>query len=484
MEDGFVSSIIVAVLDPEPIYEGMSYIAGIAAFFPWLFVVVIAVRLFKESQHALSFKSAMSSALSDTSRTLLIFLIYTGGGTLVFVLMFAFSTVFSEFGSVEAINDEMLNLRSSLTISAEDTKAWYEVAYEALADTASIPLTAIIWLGFQLLSVGYVFLSQLIEVLFAIAVVGLYAWGFLVIPTMTLGDEMNLSKSWKRSALTLFIWVIIEPIFLGVIWLMGSAASEFIANTYSGFGYGASALTIWYLFSILVMFIVLLVRIITPFVAVYLARNDTFVGALAGAAAATSALVMKQIMESVAGEKSRIREKVGALANSMAPNPEGVRHRDSLARAGQGLSDLMNTPVSDLASRVTSGLGGLGGGPTDAPVVDTGGDAQRVDRASAVQSETSRVNTHGEGFRSDVQSGEGAGEGRGLSEKPQVSDPATGNDLGNYEASTGNSQDGGFRSSQDNQASPNDLSASYEEYSNLQPQVSPSDQDVTDTGGK
>jgi uncharacterized membrane protein YgcG len=478
--EGFISSIIVAVLNPEPIYEGMSYIAGIAAFFPWLYVVVIAVRLLNESQKALSFKSAISSAISDTSRTLLIFLIYTAGGALVFVLMFTLSDIFSNFGSVQTINSEMLDLRSSLTISAEDTKAWYEKAFEAFADTVTIPITAIIWVLFQLLSLAYVFLSQLIEILFAIAVVGLYAWGFLVIPTMTLGDEMNLSKSWKKSALTLFIWVIIEPIFLGVIWLMGSAASEYISNTYSGYGYGTNALTIWYLFSILMMFTVLLVRIITPFIAMYLARNDTFVGAIAGAAAASSALIMKQIMETAAGEGSLVREKVGAFFNNMAPNAEGVRHRDTLARGGQRVGDFLNTPVSDLVSRVSGGLGGLGGGPSESPAAETsgGGGADGGPGGSSSGSDLGGETGSNARPTGDAQTQDG------LPGMPDAGDTAPGNDPDKSEAPTMDASAGGFRSNVEGQDTPNDLSASYEEYSNQPVQDSPSVPNGDDKGEK
>jgi uncharacterized membrane protein YgcG len=374
----------------------------------------------------------------------------------------------------------MLDLRSSLTISAEDTKAWYETAFEALTDTLAIPVAAIIWTLFQLLSLGYVFLSQLIDVLFAIAVVGLYAWGFLVIPTMTLGDEMNLSKSWKRSALTLFIWVIIEPIFLGVIWLMGSAASEFISDTYSGYGYGTNVLTIWYLFSILMMFSVLLVRIITPFIAMYLARNDTFVGAIAGAAAATSALVMKQIMETTAGENSRIREQVGAFANNMSPNAEGARHRDALARAGQRLGDFMNTPVSDLVSRVSGGLGGLGGGPSESPLAEPSGGGG----AAGATGGPSSGSDLGGGNGSDARPSGNDQTQHGLPGMADAGETAPESDPGKTESPTADSSEGGFRSTLGGQDAPNDLSASYDEYSNLSSQDTPSDPNGGDKGGK
>lgn len=481
MEEGFISSVIVAVLNPEPVYEAMTYIASLAAFFPWLFVVVIAFRLYKESLNALSMKAAFSQALGDTTKTLVVFLAYTGGGALLFLLLFAFSDIFSNMGSIELIHQDMLELRSSLVTNAEDTKAWYETALESIADTAVIPIAALIWLIFQLLSVGYVFLSQLIDVLFALAVVALYAWGFLVIPTMTLGDEMDLTKGWKKSALTLFIWAILEPIFLGVIWLMGSAASDVIATNYAGFGYGTNAITIWYLFSILVMFIVLLFRIITPFIAMYLARNDTFVGAIAGAAAAAGALMMKQIMETAAGEDSKVRERMGELATSMAPNAEGLRHRDALARGAQSVRDIMNTPVSDVARRVSGGLGGLeSSSGVDGPAADSEANSG-ADSSGSTSPGSSSHNDLGDSPSNTSDSSEKTGNNQSATDSQDTSNTDMQNSLSSYDEYSkraGTESPGGSVGGAEGQ---NDLSASYEKSSTAD---SPSDPEVVGKDGK
>jgi hypothetical protein len=213
-DNNALTDMIVRTLDPSIVYEKMTYLATIAAIIPWLIVLFGAIRLAQEASGGLSGKAALAEAVGDASKTLLMILAYSGGGLLIFALIFVLANLFNNFGSTHLINQEMLHMREILMSDPDAQKAWYERVVMGIVDIANTPLSALMWLVWQFLSVAYIVLAKLIDVMFAIGVALTYAWGFIAIPTRAMKDEFNLVPGLSKTILTLAIWAILEPILL------------------------------------------------------------------------------------------------------------------------------------------------------------------------------------------------------------------------------------------------------------------------------
>lgn len=356
MEQGYVSEIISSILDPQSIYKHFMYLSGLIAFFPWLYVIAVTVRIFRESVASLSFKAALHEAIADINKTLLLTIAYSSAGTILFALLFGMSNLFHGFGSTHMIHVNMLELRQTLISSPAQATDWFGKLLNVVASYATFGPAIIIWVVYQIGTVAYVFLSQLIDVLFALGVVLLYAWGFVAMPSMMLGPGFSMVNGWVKTLTTFFVWVIVEPILLGVVWMLSSGARDFITAHYAGLGFTSTA--IWYLYAIVIMFMVIVVKVLSPFVAVMLAKNESFVSSLAGAAAVPAAIALNQIVGAAVktgtDEESGLRRGLG----SMMPNSDGMRRRDMFSRVMDKAGDIANTPISDLVRRnVRSGLG-------------------------------------------------------------------------------------------------------------------------------
>lgn len=346
-ENNALTDVIVNTLNPSFVYENMTYIATVAAVIPWLVVLFSAVRIAQEATAGLSGKAALAEAMGDANKTLLMIIGYSGGGLLIFGLIFTLSDLFDNIGSTRLINREMLEMREILMADPEQQKAWYERVVMGIVDVANTPLSAVMWGVWHFLSVVYVFLSRLIDVMFAIGVALTYAWGFIAIPTRAMKGDFNLMPGLSKTILTLAIWVILEPILLFFVWLLSKGALEYVGVTYSGSDIGSTAISIWYVFSGILMFLVLLIQIIAPFLALYLARNDSMVGALGAGPAAIGAMVANQIITKLANMKSNDNNPNGGGdgQQGMMPDSQGNRTRDRLA---QGVSAALHTPISQL----------------------------------------------------------------------------------------------------------------------------------------
>lgn len=390
-DNNAMTDMIVRTLDPAIVYENMTYVASIAAIIPWLIVLFGAIRLAQEASAGLSGKAALAEAMGDASKTLLMILAYSGGGLLIFALIFVLANLFNNFGSTHLINQEMLHMREILMADPDAQKAWYERVVMGVIDVANTPLAAVIWVLWQFLSVAYIVLAQLIDVMFAIGVALTYAWGFIAIPTRTMKDEFNLLPGFSKTILTLAIWAILEPILLFFVWLLSRGAVEYFAATYSGSDIGTTAITIWYVFSCVLMALVLLIRLIAPFLALHLARNDSMVGALGAGPAAMGAMVANQVVRKLADHGSGGGGQSGDGRPGMMPTADGGRSRDRLA---QGVGDLLHTPVgqlfggggsNDLSSQVSGGgsVGSSVSGNDSGGSASSGASSQSADSMGA-----------------------------------------------------------------------------------------------------
>lgn len=376
-DNNALTEMIVRTLNPSIIYENMTYVAGVGAIIPWLIVLFLTIRLAQEASAGLSGKAALAQAMGDASQTLLMIIAYSGGGLLIFALIFVLADLFNNFGSTRLINQEMLEMREILMADPEAQKVWYERVVMGVVDIANAPLAGVMWLIWQFLSVAYIVLAQLIDVMFAIGVALTYAWGFIAIPTRAMKDEFNLMPGLSKTILTLAIWVILEPILLFFVWLLSRGAVEYFAVTYSGNDIGTTAITIWYVFSCLLMFLVLLIRIISPFLALYLARNDSMVGALGAGPAAIGAMVANQVVRKLAnhGSDNNSNGQPEGGRPGMMPSPEGTRARDRMA---QGIGDFLHTPIGQMfggggSNDLSSQVPGSGPGGDSNPGTDSGG---------------------------------------------------------------------------------------------------------------
>lgn len=349
-DNNFITGFLVNTLDPNIIYEHFTAIAGIAAVAPWLFVIYIAFRIAQESVDGLSGKAALAEAFGDVNKAVLMYIAYTAGGLLVFALLLTLGAVFQGVGSEQLIHIELVELRTVLMADPEAQRAWYEQLLDVTTDVFSIGSAALLWGIYQFLSVAYIFLARLIDVIFALGIALTYAWGFIAIVTSTAKGHFNLMPGFSKTILTFGIWLILEPLLLFFVWLLSLGAVEWMGATQSGRDLGTAAMTMWYAFSCLMMILILLIKIIAPFLALYLARNDSMVGALGAGPAVMGTLVANQII-------SRLSEGMQNGVQDMMPSSEGTRTRDRMA---QGLGDVMNTPMGQLSQGV-KGLFGDGG---------------------------------------------------------------------------------------------------------------------------
>lgn len=406
-DNNALTDMIVRTLDPSIVYEKMTYVATIAAIIPWLIILFTAIRLAQETSAGLSGKAALAEAMGDVSKTLLMILAYSGGGLLIFALIFVLANLFNNFGSTHLINQEMLHMREILMADPDAQKAWYERVVMGVVDIANTPLAALTWVIWQFLSVAYIVLAQLIDVMFAIGVALTYAWGFIAIPTRAMKNEFNLLPGLSKTILTLAIWAILEPILLFFVWLLSRGAVEYFAVTYSGNDIGTTAITIWYVFSCVLMALVLLIRLIAPFLALYLARNDSMVGALGAGPAALGAMVANQVVRKLADHGSGGGQSEGGRPGMM-PTADGGRTRDRFA---QSVGDFLHTPVgqvfggggsNDLSSQMSGG-GSVGGSVSG----NDGGGFASPDTSSHSAGPTGGSGTDGQNPASDVSSGSG-----------------------------------------------------------------------------
>ncbi|MCH8500100.1 MAG: hypothetical protein LAT63_16625 [Marinobacter sp.] len=329
---------IVNTISPSAIYEHFFYIASVAAVVPWLFILFIMIRVVQESSDAITGKAALATALGDANKALLFYLGYTAAGFMIFGLILILSNLFQSFGGTQLIHNQMLELRQTLMADPEQQRAWYERLWRAAMDIGNIFSAGAVWGIYQFLSVFYIFLSQLIDVMFALGLALTYGWGFIAIATRVMRQEFNLLPGFTKTVLTFAIWAILEPLLLWFVWLMSLGAVQWLTAHHAGSDIGTTAITLWYMFSIVMMFLVLLIKIIAPFLALYLARNDSMVGALGAGPAALGAMVANQIVRMTAQSASN-------TVGGMLPSGEGTRTRDRLA---QSVGDTMNTPLGQL----------------------------------------------------------------------------------------------------------------------------------------
>lgn len=347
---GFITRILVWLIDPQPIYDALAIISSMVAVSAWIYALSMSLRLIQESLATMNFSAAMSEAFGDFSKTTIIYLTYSSVGGIIFVMIFAFNELFEYFGSVNLINDKILELREILISTEKDHTDFVHGLLSYTADIGSVLTAPIVWTLYQLTSLVYVFLTQLIDVIFAIGVVIVFAFGFVAIGTENAKEPFRYTKGWLMSISMLFLWAILEPILLGLIYAMMIPGTEKIITYYASSGTGATGISVWYLYTSIVLFFVILVKILAIWLAYIFSTNNSMGATLGGAATIPAALLFNQVLERLGNGGKAMSDK---LLSGMAPDAKGTRKRDV---AAQKMGDFMKSDVGDVGRKIKSGL--------------------------------------------------------------------------------------------------------------------------------
>jgi len=327
-DNNFLTGFIQSFLDPTVIYEHFTYVAVVITIAPWLFTIFLVVRLMQESAAGASGKAALGEAIGDINKSLILFMGYAAGGTLIFALLWVFSELFSGFGSDAHIARLLLETRAELMVDEEAQKEWWQMLAEGAVDFTNSLNVPLAFTAFHLTSIGFTILNNLIAVAFAIGLSVTYAWGFIAIPTRTMRESFNLTPGFIKTLLTFFIWVILEPLLMFFVWMLGSTAAESMAASYGGVGYGATSIMVWYVFATALMTLTIILKLAAPFLAFALAQNQSMVGALGAGPAAMGMIIANQITRRLMNPPGG---GGGGPGRGIFPSAGGGRKRDTLA---------------------------------------------------------------------------------------------------------------------------------------------------------
>ncbi len=345
---GFFSLIITKVINSDAIYASMTALSGASFLILWMIAIFFGFRVFQEGMKSLSAKAAVAEAAMSMNKTVLAYLLYSTAGLVLFGFIFSVNELFQFFGSINYINDGLIDFRADLIHKEAAYNDFVEGLLSYTADIGNVVTTPFIWVLYQLTSLAYVFFNQLTDLFFAIGLAVIYVIGFVAIGTISLSKPFDISEGWLKSIMTLFLWAMIEPILLGLVYAIMVPSMASLSHTYGG-GMGVKGIAVWYLFTSIVLFVVILLKILAPFLAHMLASNASMGGVLGAGSAIPAAIVMNQILSKLGGAKDGITSK-------MMPDREGTRTRDGFV---QKIGDVMDTKVSDAARKINSGLSGL-----------------------------------------------------------------------------------------------------------------------------
>ena len=356
LQDTVISRLIVNTLNPKSIYEGMAKFSGIGALFLWFLVAFMGFRLLKEAFASLGKGGSMINAIQETNQSLFGYVVYATAGFGIFALIFAFLELFDSSTSVSYIHSHLLELRQNIVVNNKTYDSWLEKALEYVVDSTNVLNNSLVWVVYQAISMIYVFLSQFIDVVFAIGVAFCWLFGFVAIATRALPESFQTVNGWLSSVYGLFMWGVIELILMSILSLISYGGSTWIESNYGDFGSGFTGLLVWHVYACIMMVVILVLKIAAIFFAFMLSRNQSILSVLGAMPAALGAIALNKALPN---NNTNQPNEEGGLLNSMRPDAAGDRRRDGLARGGEALSSAMNAPISDVVRATTSGLSNL-----------------------------------------------------------------------------------------------------------------------------
>ena len=356
--DNPFSRFIVRAMDPQFIYKSMALLSGVPSLFLWLVVLFGAVRLYQEASGAITGKAAVGEALQSMGAMVTGYMVYFSSGFLIFSVIFAYFTLFEQIGSVEYIQGNLLELRTTLDTGSKGND-WVHNALETVIDTPNVINFAWTWVVYQAVSLVYVSSLQFIGLLFALGVAFLWAFGFIAIPTAALKDKFNLVGVWAISVFGLFMWGLIDIILMALLAGLSYYSSLYLVENHTHFGAGFTGVTIWHLYVIIMMVLVVVLKLLAIWLAFQVTSNQSMVGSFAGAATAVTMMMANKTIPSTGRPFSPGDETKNGLFGSSTPEASGDRKRDSIARFTETIGSAMDANISDVGRASARGIGGL-----------------------------------------------------------------------------------------------------------------------------
>lgn len=349
MEDGIISGIIRAIINPNFIYENMSFFTGLSTSGAFFIIFFITLRVLIESQNSISGKANFVEAFSASFKSLNWFFIYSASGLFIFGAAYSMSEFYSHIGTIDIVNRELYDLHADINITEKEAVSWYNIVFESLVDAGSLPFTAIMYLLFNVMGFFYQLANALIDFMFAITLTLIYAYGFIAIPSAALSDDYSLVKGFIKNIIAIFLWLIIESILLIFAYIVVSVGGKDAMSSYNDFGHGFTAMTVWYFGASLTMVLIIILRVLAPFIAFFLSNNQAITSATGAPAALLAAKMGNEALNSM-------KQGEGSLGSSMMPNSEGDRLRDKVM---QNISDVSSSTPGEAGRRIASAASGL-----------------------------------------------------------------------------------------------------------------------------
>lgn len=405
MEGGFLSRTLGMLIDDGMIYENMAYFSSFGATISFIYVAFIALRLFAAGGQAISGKAALADALADGSKTVLHLIIYSLSGIAIFGVMFALAEVYSSYGSVDLINKEMYSIKTALVHDTAANREWYITIFESIVDAANLPMGAIVYLLYNAMGFFYYLINQFIPWMMSIGVALIYAYGFIAIASEAGPKSLQLTEGFLKQVQFIFLWLIVESIMLVFGYILAKGGGQLIISYYAEFGLGITATVIWYWTASSVMVLVILLRVMSPFIAMRFVMNTPIGTELGAPSALIAAKMFSQYIDGA--------QKAGTgIGEHSSPDGEGFRTRDKLM---QGVNDMSKMGAGEAVSNMGRGISSviqsaLNTIPNN-PMADGGGSSagdDNQDRSTPAPGQTNDSNS-GHDTNSDANASSGAG---------------------------------------------------------------------------
>lgn len=353
-EAGPYIDVVKALLNPAPIYAAMGYFSGLASLIFFLFPLFAAVRIATEASK-MGLRSSIGEAFGDFASTTVRFMMYSIGGFIMFLILFSLQGFFENLGGTESLEHSISDFRTRILASREQQEDWLYTVIKFASDAGNTLTAPLFLIIYQVISCIYIFVKHLMQVVFALLTVLTFAYGYIAILTQSLPKQLNLIPGFIKSFLTLAIWVVIEPMALGLINLLQKPGQDLLVSTYGG-GLGSTAINAWFLYTSVLLTVCILVLVAVPFIARALAHGEAMGGPLAAGAAALTGLLMNEAIKR-GGESASAYG--GATLGNMMPSMDGSRRRDTAfqAVADKASSIFQSDLIAGARNLMSGGLG-------------------------------------------------------------------------------------------------------------------------------
>lgn len=342
--DGGVYDMIDRVMDDGAILDFMGEVTILSTLIPLIIALIGVYRFYQEANDSLTGKAALAEAVGSVSRVVIMLLIYSGAGVVLFQLLWHITGIFEEFGSLQSIHTDLYESRMTLMSSAEVQQSWWEAALNQVIGVVNFLNLGVVYVIYTLVSVPYVFIINLLDCAYSLILVSTFAWGYIAIGTMGLKNNRSLMEGFIRTIYFLIAWAFFEAIFLGMLSVISDNSSKMVIDYFANSADSTKAL-MWHIYALLIMAMVVIFEILAIRMAANFANNQ--------AAGGDIGLIVGGLAAIAANNAARTASESGGkiLGNSM-PESGGERTRDAIANTA-------SSTVGDAAKSTKEGMGNL-----------------------------------------------------------------------------------------------------------------------------